>query len=141
MSYGGLVKDVDIELIKIGASVPRNQKLADMMLRLSAMEQYGIGIPLMFSSYKQFGIEPRLEELHRALLITLPKITANYDALNQTEQAAVSFLRQRGEIKRAELENNLNLSYGSTVQLIKTLTYKNVIEKVGNGPRTRYRLK
>lgn len=141
LSYGGLVKDVDIELIKIGASVPRNQKLADMMLRLSAMEQYGIGIPLMFSSYKPFGMEPGLEELHRALLITLPRITANYDALDKTEQRIVSFLRQQGEAKRIEIENLLHISYGSTVQLLKTLTIKNVIEKVGNGPNTRYRLK
>lgn len=141
LSYGGLVKDVDIELIKIGASVPRNQKLADMMLRLSAMEQYGIGIPLMFSSYKAFGMEPRLEELHRALLITLPRITAHYDALTETEQVVVGFLKQHGEVKRSEIEKYLNLSYGSTVQLIKTLMIKNVIEKAGNGPRTKYRLK
>ena len=141
LSYGGLVKDVDIELIKIGASVPRNQKLADMMLRLSAMEQYGIGIPLMFSSYKPFGMEPRLEELHRALLIVLPKITTNYDDLDDIEKSVVNFFRQEGEKKRIDIENYLDYSYGKTVQILNKLLLKNVIEKVGNGPQTRYRLK
>ena len=140
LSYGGLVKDVDIDMIKIGASIPRNQKLADMMLRLSAMEQYGIGIPLMFSTYQPFGMEPRLEELHRALLITLPRITVNYDSLTDHEKTVIEFLRKHGEAKRTELQSVLQLSYGSTVQLIKSLTAKNAIVKVGNGPKTRYRL-
>ena len=62
-------------------------------------------------------------------------------ALNSTEQRFVVFLRQLGDAKRPEIESLLQLSYGTTIQLIKTLMMKNVLEKVGNGPKTRYRLK
>ena len=141
LSYGGLVKEADVELLKIGAAVARNPKLENMLLRLFDMDRYAIGIPLMFSSYKPFGLEPRLEELHRALLIVLPKITTNYNELNNLETKIVALLREDSEKKRIDIENFLQLSYGSTIQLLNKLLLKNVIEKVGNGPKTRYRLK
>lgn len=141
LSYGGLVEGVDVELLKIGAFVSRNPKLADIMMKLFDMAHLTIGMPLMVSSYKPFGMAPDLIAFHRALLITLPKVTVNYDALNVNEQQVVVFLRQVGDAKRPEIESHLQLSYGTTIQLLKTLMMKNVLEKVGDGPKTRYRLK
>lgn len=141
LSYGGLVEGVDVELLKMGAFVPQNPKLADIMMKLFDMAHLTIGMPLMVSSYKPLGMAPELKAFHRALLITLPKVTAHYDALNANEHRVVVFLRKVGDAKRPEIESHLQLSYGTTIQLIKTLMMKNVLEKVGDGPKTRYRLK
>ncbi len=141
LSFGGLLPEVDPELLRLGASVPRNAMLAEMLLRLSAMEKYGIGIPLMFSSYQPYGLEPRLIEYHRALMIVLPKITLHPENLNEEEKAVVAFLRREGPARRAEIQHELKRSYGFTITTLKGMLEKGAVIKEGSGRLTRYRLR
>lgn len=141
LSFGGLLPEADPELLRLGASMPRNPMLAEMLLRLSAMEKYGIGIPLMFSSYEPFGMEPKLLEFPRALMIVLPKITLHPDHLNAVEMEVFEFLRRNGPAKRSEIQAALNRSYGSTINTLNSLADKGVIVKEGAGRLTRYRIR
>lgn len=141
LSFGGVLPEADPELLKLGASMPRNPRLAEMLLRLSAMEKYGIGIPLMYSSYKPYGLEPKLIEYPRALMIVLPRITLHPENLSETERHIVDFLRNKGASKRAEIQNSLQRSYGFTVNALQSMLEKGIVMKEGGGRNTRYRLR
>ncbi len=140
LSFGGLLPEADPELLRPGASMPRNPKLAEMLLRLSAMEKYGIGIPLMHAGCRPYGLEPKLLEFPRALMIVLPKITLHPENLNAAEKLAVEFLREHGSAKRAEIQSSLQRSYGFTINLLKNMMEKGAILKEKSGPSTRCRI-
>lgn len=141
LSFGGLLPGADPELLRLGASMPRNPMLADMLLRLSAMEKYGIGIPLMFASYEPYGLEPKLLEFPRALMIVLPKITLHPEHLNAVEKEVFAFLRRNGPVGRSEIQAALHRSYGSTINTLNSMTDKGVIVREGSGRLTRYRIR
>ena len=104
------------------------------------MEKYDIGIPLMFSSYQPYGIEPKLLEFPRALMIVLPKIKTADAALSAEERAAVEYLRERGPTKRSEIQAALDASYGTIISMLNSLAERGIIIKTGSGRTTRYRL-
>lgn len=140
MSYGGLPPDTDLETLKAGVSLPRNRNLADMLMRLSAMEKYGLGIPLMYSSYKPFGMEPEFVAAPRLLRILLPKVTLHYGELTEREKAVVEFMRSKGAVTRSEVQNFLAKSYSTAINVLRSLVAKRVVAKEGEGRDTRYRL-
>ena len=141
LSFGGLLPEADPELLRLGASIPRNPKLAELLLRLSAMEKYGIGIPLMYSSYSPYGLEPKLTAFPRALLIVLPKITLHPENMNETENQILEFLRQHGPAKRADIQSFLDKSYGFVINTLNDMTSKGAILREGGGRNTKYRVR
>ncbi len=140
MSYGGLPPETDMETLKAGVSLPRNRNLAEMLMRLSAMEKYGLGIPLMYSSYKPFGMEPTFIVAPRLLRILLPKVTLHYGELTEREKTVVEFLRSKGPVARSEVQDYLGKSYSTAINVLRSLETKRVVVKEGAGRDTRYRL-
>ncbi len=140
MSYGGLPPDTNLDALKLGISLPRNRNLAEMLMRLSAMEKYGLGIPLMYSSYKPFGMEPTFIVAPRLLRILLPKVTLHYGELTEREKTVVEFLRSKGPVTRAEVQDYLGKSYSTAINVLRALETKRVVLKEGAGRDTRYRL-
>ena len=50
-SIGGLLKGITLEDIRLGISVCRNPKLANIFYRLELIEAYGTGIQKIIDSY------------------------------------------------------------------------------------------
>lgn len=141
MSFGGLPPGVEEHQLKEGVSVPRNRKLAELLVRLSAMEKYGLGIPLMYNSYAPFGQEPKIIVEAKLLKILLPKISLNYSGLTERQRAIINFLRKNGASTRAAIQAHLGKSYGTTLGELRPLLARSILEKIGSGRETQYRIK
>jgi ATP-dependent DNA helicase RecG len=141
LSFGGLPAGVDEYQLKEGISIPRNRRLAELLMRLSAMEKYGLGIPLMYSSYEPFGLEPKIIVEAKMLKIILPKITLNYSGLSERQQSIVHFLRKNGASTRAAIQAHLGKSYGTTMSELRPLLARGILEKTGGGKETQYKIK
>ena len=74
MSLGGVMPDVTHDLMRMGISVTRNEKLAQVFYRLKIIEAYGTGIPRIYGAYKDGPIEPEIPIIDGGFLIRLPNM-------------------------------------------------------------------
>lgn len=140
LSFGGLPQGVTKEMVFLGVSFPRNKTLADILLRLSAMDRYGIGIPTIFASYENFAVKPALVCAHEYTLLDLPRLQQIPSDLTDRESAIVSYLNQNGASSRKQLQDYVNVSYGTVISTLRSLEAKKILVKQGAGRDTKYAL-
>ncbi|MDD4494869.1 MAG: ATP-binding protein, partial [Eubacteriales bacterium] len=143
VSLGGLVKGVSYDDIMLGASILRNDKLADIFYRLKLIEAYGTGMPKIINSYKYYTIKPQIEASDNAFKITLPNtnVASKPSAeiqLTEKEQAALSLFDENKSLTRKEVEEKLNVSQPLAVNILNSLTEKGLVKRLGKGKNTRY---
>ncbi len=72
VSPGRLINSMNVESMRAGISVARNQRIASVLGHLGLVTQRGSGVPRMIRLMKEAGLpEPRLEERGPALAVTL----------------------------------------------------------------------
>lgn len=140
LSFGGLPQGVTKEMMLLGISIPRNKTLADILMRLSAMERYGIGIPTIFASYENFSVRPTLICAHEYIKLDLPRLQQIPSDLTERESAIVSYLKQNGASSRKQLQDFVKVSYGTVINTIRSLEAKKIVVKQGAGRDTKYAL-
>ena len=147
VSIGGLPKSVSLDDIMLGLSVPRNENLANVFYRLHLIEAYGTGIPKIMRSYANCSRKPELQVTGNAFKITLPnrnvntqKTTDNKISLNENEKKVISMLNNKGEAVRKDIETALEVSQAMAVRLLRGLLDKGIIQVIGGGKNTRYRI-
>lgn len=140
LSFGGLPRGVTKEMMLLGISIPRNKTLADILMRLSAMERYGIGIPTIFASYENFSVKPTLVCAHEYIKLDLPRLQQIPFDLTERESSIVSYLKQNGASSRKQLQDFVKVSYGTTVNTLSSLEAKKIVAKQGAGRNTKYAL-
>lgn len=146
VSIGGLVKGITYDDIMLGISVPRNENLANVFYRLALIEAYGTGMPKIMRSYDEYSVKPRIEITDNAFKITLPNV--NYRINNvkgegieiDNEQAIVEILKKQEYVTRKQLEEKLSISQSLAVKTLKRLVDQNLIQVIGKGKKTKYRL-
>lgn len=84
-SIGGLVSGVTLKDVKMGISVCRNAKLANVFYRLELIEAYGTGIMKIRDAYEGSGMTPQIETSDNAFKIILPNLNANTKPKKQTK--------------------------------------------------------
>lgn len=142
ISLGGLVSGMSIEAAMLGASQPRNEKLADLFYRMKLIEAYGTGISKIISCYKGLPIQPRFENVEGAFRVILPNTHAH--SLNEAEERYLPVLRLFGiqkDITRNDVEEALGVGTTQAVNTLKEMLSKDLIKKVGSGRLTRYIIK
>lgn len=72
ISLGGLVSGLSLEAAMLGASQPRNEKLAGLFYRMKLIEAYGTGISKIISCYKGLPLQPKFENVEGAFRVVLP---------------------------------------------------------------------
>ncbi len=140
VSFGSLPPDGDEAHLLEGISVPRNARLADLLMRLSAMEKYGIGIPTLFGAYKPYGLAPQLICAPTLIKIILPRIKSFPVNLTEREQRIVDYLKNNPDASSSAIQAVLAMSYATTYNSLQSLLEKHVISRTGSGRTTRYRL-
>lgn len=140
LSFGGLPQGVTKEMMLLGISIPRNKTLADILMRLSAMERYGIGIPTIFASYENFSVKPALVCAHEYIKLDLPRLQQIPSDLTERERAIVSYLKQNGASSRKKLQDFVKVSYGTVINTLRSLAAKKIVVKQGAGRDTKYAL-
>ena len=160
ISLGGLVPGFSLEAALMGASQPRNGKLAALFYRMDLIEAYGTGLGKILNCYAGLPIQPSFESVEGAFRVVLPNIhaastqeearsvkksrvehTSESATLTASEQKALQAIRQAGQVSRRELESLLGVGTTRTVVLLKRLVELDKVQKIGNGKNTRYQCK
>lgn len=139
ISLGGLVSGLSLEAAMLGASQPRNEKLAALFYRMKLIEAYGTGINKIISCYKGLTVQPKFENVEGAFRVVLPNIHAK--VLSAEEQKYLPILRlfdNQKEITRSDVEEVLGSGTTHAINMVKEMLDKDLIRKVGNGRLTRY---
>ncbi len=139
ISLGGLVSGLSLEAAMLGASQPRNEKLAALFYRMKLIEAYGTGISKIISCYKGLTVQPKFENVEGAFRAVLPNIHAK--VLSAEEQKYLPILRlfeKQKEITRSDVEEALGSGTTHAINILKEMLDKDLISKVGNGRLTRY---
>ncbi len=139
-TFGGLPKGVLASQLEEGASACRNGKLADLLMRLGYMERYGLGIPSIFASYKPYGLKPRIQVDPNRIVMVLPKLAKRPAGLTN-DQTKIWNLLQQGTGSRAAIQKLLGWSMSKTTILLNQLLGRDLIERLGSGRNTKYRIK
>ncbi len=160
ISLGGLVPGFSLEAALMGASQPRNGKLASLFYRMDLIEANGTGLGKILNCYAGLPIQPSFESVEGAFRVVLPNIhaastqeearsvkksrvehTSESATLTASEQKALQAIRQAGQVSRRELESLLGVGTTRTVVLLKRLVELDKVQKIGNGKNTRYQCK
>lgn len=143
VSVGGLVRGITFEDMMLGISMTRNENLASIFYRLALIEAYGTGVPKILKAYQGERIQPKIEVTENAFKITLPN--RNEMPGNETmmgiEAEILTLLRKQPELTRREVETTLELSQTAAGRYLKKLVTNGLLEAVGKGKNTRYRLR
>lgn len=139
ISLGGLVPGLSLEAAMIGASQPRNEKLAGLFYRMKLIEAYGTGISKIISCYKGLPIQPKFENAEGAFRVILPNTHAQSPSIGDEKYLPILRLfEKRKEITRSEVEEVLGVGTTHAVNTLKEMLSKELIKKVGSGRLTRY---
>ena len=142
ISLGGLVSGLSLEAAMLGASQPRNEKLASLFYRMKLIEAYGTGISKIISCYKGLPVQPKFENVEGAFRVVLPNTHAQ--ELSVEDEKYLPILRlfeKQKEITRSDVEEALGVGTTHAINMLKEMLEKELIKKVGNGRLTRYVLK
>jgi ATP-dependent DNA helicase RecG len=141
ISLGGLVKGISYDDIMLGASILRNRNLANVFYRLKLIEAYGIGMPKIIESYREYSVKPQIEVSDNAFKITLPNLNESHISaatLTVNEQTVLSLLEKSYTIIREDAQKELQLSQPMAVKILRQMLDKKLIKKIGSGKNTRY---
>lgn len=151
-SIGGLMSGVSLNDIKMGISVCRNMKLANVFYRLELIEAYGTGITKIFDVYEGSGLMPDIEVSDNAFKIILPNLNVvtkgesrvrektawEREENDSPEEMVISLVRQKGYITRKDVESLLGLAQSSCGRLLREMVENNMLVQKGKGKNTRY---
>lgn len=142
ISLGGLVSGLSLKAAMLGASQPRNEKLANLFYRMKLIEAYGTGLSKIISCYKGLSAQPKFESVEGAFQVVLPNIHAQaLSGLNEKYIPIIKLFENKKEITRADAEVALGSGTTYAVTMMKEMLDKNLIAKVGKGRLTRYVMK
>jgi len=142
ISLGGLVSGMSLEAAMLGASQPRNEKLASLFYRMKLIEAYGTGISKIISCYKRLPVQPEFENVEGAFRVILPNIHAHMLSTEEEKYLPLLQLFERQkEITRSDVEEALGVGTTQAINTLKEMLSKDLIRKVGSGRLTRYVVK
>lgn len=142
ISLGGLVSGLSLEAAILGASQPRNEKLANLFYSMKLIEAYGTGISKIISCYKGILVQPKFKNVEGAFIVTLPNIHVQELKIEDEKYLPIlKLFENKKEITRRDIEEVLNIGTTYSIKMINDMLDKALIKKVGNGRLTRYILK
>lgn len=133
------------EFVQGGISKPRNEIIMKLFRLLGASERQGFGGPQIFKSAK--SNDYRIPEIYTNLEYTELKLwhidlVDSYPELSDEEKSVFEcIVKAPGPIAKREIENSLNLTEYRVRKILDSLLDSQKIERIGNGPSTRYILR
>jgi len=141
-SPGGLPEGISKDEYLYGnISVLRNPIIAGVFYRLDIIEKFGTGIARINKEYEDSLSKPSFDISRKSICIRLPVIDINKLDLSKEEFLIINILKDEIELSRRELDEKSGYNKSKTLRAINNLVDKNIIQKLGKGPRTTYKLK
>jgi ATP-dependent DNA helicase RecG len=142
-SLGGIMPGVTRDLMLMGVSVTRNEKLAQIFYRLNIIEAFGTGIPRIYSAYEGALIQPELPVVNGGFLIRLPN--QNYGlqmAKNNStsrEQKVLNAFRL-AEFTKEDAAAALDVSVSGAYKLLARMSEKGLLKAQKDGKQWKYKI-
>lgn len=151
LSFGGIVNGFTTNDIIAGASVCRNDYLANLFYRLNLIEGFGTGLRKIFECY-QNSKTPLLEITDHIFKLTLFNqngnlsydlksfhYTGNMVCEDQDEYNVIThYLGTHYTITRNDIEKLLQTSQATSNRILRRMLDEKKIKKVGKGKNTQY---
>lgn len=117
-------------------SMLRNPVVAGVFFRLDIIEKFGTGVMRIRDSYAGAPVAPSFSARAGSVAVTLPVVG---EAVAEGSEAEVMSVFAKGRrMTRAEISRVVGFSKDKTIRVLNALLAKGVIERVGEGPGTRY---
>jgi len=117
--------------------VPRNPILYELMFQMGYVERQGRGIQLIKEECKEHPFVSFEYELETNF--TILNFKKDIDSFSSQEKEILSSLSE-GEKSANEIASELDISKVTVVKKINRLKELSLVEKIGSGPSTRYKL-
>lgn len=141
-SPGGLPQGISKDEYLYGnISILRNPIIAGVFYRLDIIEKFGTGITRKNKEYANSICKPSFDISKNSICIQLPVIDTNKLDLSEGEVFILNILKDEIELSRGELDKKSGFNKSKTLRIINNLLDKNLVQKLGKGPGTTYRLK
>lgn len=141
ISIGGLLPGLSPDDIRSGISQPRNKNLADVFHRLHLIESYGTGIRRIYSMYKNYSEQPKIEVTANTFKIILPNMNTSTSIntaktskkVTVQKQKILDYIAKHGHITDEEIQKLLELKRTRTYVLTKQMCEEGLIVVSGRG--------
>ena len=141
-SPGGLPKGISEEEYLYGnISVLRNPIIAGVFYRLDIIEKFGTGIARINKEYSRSISKPGFDISENSIKIVLPVTEFDKLELSEDELLIYGLLKAETELSRGEMDSKSGFKKSKTLRIINSLVDKNIIQKLGKGAGTTYKLK
>lgn len=141
-SPGGLPEGIsEDEYLYGNISVMRNPIIAGVFFRLNIIEKFGTGITRINKEYEGSLYKPSFDISKNSICIRLPVIDIDKLNLSEEEIYILNTLKDETELSRGEIDKKLGFNKSKTLRIINNLVERNIVQKLGDGPGTTYRLK
>ena len=141
-SPGGLPDGISKEEYLNGnISILRNPIIAGVFYRLNIIEKFGTGIMRINKEYIDSISKPSYNITQNNIKIILPVMDIDRLDLSEEEIMIYKILKDEMECSRAELDKKSGFNKSKALRIINNLIDKNIIQKMGSGPGTTYKLK
>lgn len=142
ISLGGLVPGLSLAAAMLGASQPRNEKLAALFYRMKLIEAYGTGINKIISCYNDLQLQPKFENVEGAFQVVLPNVhNPQFIVEDEKYLPILKLFEKQREITRSDVQKALGSGTTYAIKILKEMIEKEMIHKIGSGKLTRYLLK
>lgn len=141
-TVGGLVEGLSVESIVDNMSTEcRNKQLAHLLGKLKLMENRGSGFRLIRRYYKDYPLESLLRVSEVSFTIRLPINRGVRFMGNERYRTVLDLMATHPEMTRKAVQSALGLSQSATVNLLNAMVKDAVLEVVGGGRSTMYRIR
>lgn len=138
-SPGGLMEGMREEDFLQGSfSMPRNEKICSLFLRLRLIEALGTGISRINRSYSAYLQKPSFFVREESVTVYLPR--TDRLLLNENEKTLIGKMRRNMFYSRAEIEKLTSFNKSTIIRILNSLIGKGAIIKEGEGKNVVYRL-
>lgn len=136
---GGIPPEITLaEALIEGMSFCRNEKLADLFMRLGWMEKIGSGFGDIFREYAPFEQKPVMKHIDRIFVMELPRTDRR---MSGKEQKILDFVRSGEDGRsRAEIEAMLGVSRPTTMKILEDVLASGQLIRTGRARSIRYRV-
>lgn len=123
-------------------SIIRNVTIAEVFYRIGLIEKFGTGILRIREEYSPYAANPKFDITDDHIRVILPVI--DYDLAKQDkdiDELILDLLSHKSPLSRAQLEEMTGYKRSWLHQTIKRMVDQGIIEVVGGGPYTKYKIK
>lgn len=122
-------------------SLLRNPIISEVFYKLDYIEKFGTGVMRINEEYSNSIVKPSYEITENFITVTLPIIEREPESLSSDEKLVFDLFVKEPSLSRREVEDKSKFNKFKAIRILNTLIDKSIIEKVGDGPSTEYRIK